>query len=109
MIHTKLATLPRATRPVALPGGGTVHVRDLTIGELRRIDRHLDAPDPSQDQTEAKILFALLVAASALCDPDGTPLFADPFAHLGDVENLTPSQLAAVTAVAIPSKADAKN
>jgi hypothetical protein len=103
MSTTRLPSLPRPVRPVTLPGGGAVHVRDVTIAELRQIDSHQADGD--------QVRFALLVATVSLCDQGGNALFADPFdaGAVAEVEQLTPSQLEAVVSAVLPKKADAKN
>lgn len=111
-----LPTLPRPARPVTLPGGGVVHVRQLTLAELRRVDElAADAPaGPERD-----IRAATLLARAALAEPDGSAVFPDApdapagrvAAELAEVERaLTPSQIEAVCkAAAGGTPADAKN
>ncbi|VTU02775.1 unnamed protein product [Gemmataceae bacterium] len=104
-MNTKLHSLPRPARPVTVPGGGTLHVRDLSLAELREIDRRADGVG-----AELQIRYAVLVCAYALANEDGTPLFPDRSAEdLDAVECLTPAQLGAVAEAALPTKADAKN
>jgi hypothetical protein len=106
------ATLPRPVRPLTLPGGGTVHVRDLTVRELRRVDE-LTERTPLGESREMRL--ALLVAAFALAEPDGSPAF--PEVHqpgvedvdVSELEVLTTSQIEAVCRAAVPTKGDAKN
>ena len=103
-----LRNLPRPVRLVDLPGGGSVHVRAVTLAELRRIDaRALDVADAG----ERAVRTAELLCAVALARPDGTPMFsADPSAdELAAVGDLTPGQLEEIAAAAVPSKAVAKN
>ncbi len=108
-----LSKLNRTVRAVELPAGSTVHVRDLSIAELRRIDSR---STEVTDTTESNIRTTLLICAYALCEPDGSPLFEmeqltpDQVEQvIAEVEELTPSQIQAITAAAVPSKADAKN
>lgn len=103
-----LAQVRRPVRAVELPGGTTVHVRDLTLGELRRIDARADE---APDGTERNIRAALLTCGYALCDADGQPactgLGESDLQTLEDA--LTTSQIMAVCEAASPSKDHAKN
>jgi hypothetical protein len=98
----------RPVHVVEMPGGGTVHVRDLTIRELRRVDE-LAAEQPEGEARAVRGV--LLLCAAALAEPDGTALFPDPAAGeaLDAVEGLATSQLEAITAAAMPTKTTAKN
>jgi hypothetical protein len=89
---------PRQARPVTLPGGVEVHVRSLTLGELRRLE---------EDNTRA----ALTVCALALVEEDGTRCIEDTSpASLQWIEDrLTIEQIEAVGRAAVPRKDDAKN
>lgn len=104
----RLKALARPFRAVELPGGSAVHVRDLTIADLRRVDRLAAAGDP--DPGELGVRSMVLMAAAALAGEDGAPLFPDLTAEdVAEVEQLTAAQLRAVVAAAVPSKDDAKN
>lgn len=101
-----LKSLPRSVRPVELPGGGTVHVRAVTLAELRAVDRRAEEL-PVGPEREIRRL--LLLALYALSEPDGSAAFdgaAD--ADLVEVEDLSPDQLNAIAAGAVPSTDDAK-
>lgn len=106
--RTALQSLPRPVRPVALLGGGTVHVRGLTVAELRRVDARVEDLD---DPTERQVATVLHIATAALAEPDGSPVF--PAGSAEDVElvaaALTPDQLEAVVKAACGTKAEAKN
>jgi hypothetical protein len=108
ILNTRLSHINRPVRPVELPGGSTVHVRDVTLGELRRID---SMAEQVEDADERKIRGALLLCAFALVEPDGTPLM--PLASGADLveieQSLTTSQIQAICRAAVPPKADAKN
>jgi hypothetical protein len=101
--------LPRPARLVTLPGGGAVHVRDLTVAELRRIDaRAEEVAGPPERQVRT----ALLIAATALADPDGRPLFPDragDLAELADGRRADTRPARAVCEAAVRTKDAAKN
>ncbi len=102
-----LAQLPRRARLVELPDGGSVHVRSLTLGELRRIDaRTGELPDV----VDRAVKSAELLAAAALVDADGAPMFGpEPTDDdLAAIAFLTPEQIEAIGAAAVRSKTDAK-
>ena len=102
-----LTNLPRPARPVTVPGGGTLHVRDLSIAELRAIDARSEAVPAGP---ERQIRYLVLVCAFALAGEDGSPMFpARSVEDLDAVELLTPAQIGAVAEAALPTKADAKN
>ncbi|HEX4606630.1 MAG TPA: hypothetical protein VH092_00335 [Urbifossiella sp.] len=99
----------RPFRTVVIPGGDNVHVRGLTIAELKRIDaRVADPTDPVAEQPE-QIRSTLLMAGAALAEPDGTPTF--PFLDGTELdavaETFTPDQLAAVCEAAVGRDKDA--
>lgn len=99
----------RPVRPVALPGGDTVHVRGLTLAELRRVDERTKS---YTDAGERAVMTTVVIAAEALVEADGTRVYPDATAaDLDEVaELLTPDQLDAVFLGAVGrSKADAKN
>lgn len=105
-----LKNLPRRARPVELPGGGSVHVRDLSLADLRRIDARAAAPEIGTTPGEREVRAAVLLAAYALAEEDGTAVFPDPTDEdLAALEGLTVGQLEAIAGAAVPSKADAKN
>lgn len=107
----RLLSLRRPVREVPLPGGLSIHVRNLTLGELRRIDARA-AEDGGDDPAEVGIASTLRMCAAALAEPDGSPAFpAEPTReHLDAVaELLSTEQLQAVIAAAVPTKATAKN
>lgn len=94
-----IRTARRKARPLTLPEGVEVHVRSITLGELRGLG--------GDDNTRS----ALKVCALALVEPDGTPCYpAAGTEELDEIEaNLTPEQIEAVCAAVVPRKADAKN
>lgn len=101
----KSKSVPRPIRPVDLPGGEKVHVRDLSVADLRRADAR--AGDGSAD--ERKIRTVLVLCATALTEADGTRVFPDVTDDdIESVAELSTSQLEAIAAAAVPSKADAK-
>lgn len=103
----KLKSPPRQARAVELPGGLAIHVRDLTLAELRRVEALADLfPDD-----ERNIGFATILAASALCEEDGSACFGDPSTEAAQaaVTGLTLAQIEALGKAILPSKADAKN
>ena len=109
--HEDYAALPRPVESVPLPGGGTVHVRDLTIAELRGIDTRADAL-PERDRGLA---WTLRLVAAALVYADGKPVFETPADPAADAEQVaeverwfTPSQLRAIAEAAAPTREDAK-
>lgn len=105
--RNRLASPPRPCRPVELPGGLHVHVRDLTLREIRAIEtRAGEAPDGP----DRNIRSALLLAAYALAEPDGQAAY--PEASEADLELLsllTLTQIEAIGRAVVPSRADAKN
>ncbi len=111
-----LKNIPRPVELVTLPGGAAVHVRSLTLGELRRIDQLV--AELTSDPDEQRIRTLELMCAAALAEADGTPAFPgllDPVANaavvfpaITDVQSLCPSQMEAIVQ-AIASKDRAKN
>lgn len=102
-----LKNVRRPVQAVELPGGDTVHVRSLSVADLRRVDARL-ADTPVSDERNVRVL--LLISALGLCAADGTPFYPEATdADLADVEQFTPDQLEAVVTAAVPSKGDAKN
>lgn len=96
-----LSGLRRPVKPVTLPGGDQVHVRDLTVAELRMVDARA-AGDP--------VRVAQLMCLYALAEPDGSPAF--PWASdedLEELDGLTATQIEAVVRASVPTKGDAKN
>jgi hypothetical protein len=100
--------LPRPCLGVTLPGGGTVHVRELSIGELDRIDKRAEEA-PEGDARNTRL--SSLIATYALANPDGTALFPDlSEADVAAVaDTITPSQLKAIAEAAVVKKDAAKN
>lgn len=104
----RLKSRRRPARPVELPGGETVHVSDLTVGQLRAIDtRAHQLPEGPERQ----LRYAELFAVYALAEDDGLPSYPDrsddDLAELAEL--LSPSDLAAIGRAVLPDKADAKN
>lgn len=100
----------RPVRSVRLPGDDSVHVRGLTLAELRRVDARVAGCqlEPAEQAT----MLVVLVAAEALVEADGARVFPESSAEDLDAvaELFTPDQLEAVFAAAAGrSKADAKN
>lgn len=102
-----LLNVKRPVRPVDLPGGSTVHVRDLTLGELRRIDA---LADEVPDGSERNVRYALLLCAYALADAEAGAMFEYPSTVLDTItDTFTVSQIQAINRAAIPEKDAAKN
>lgn len=101
-----LQNLPRPVRPVSLPGGGTLHVRDLSLAELREIDRRAEeVPEAEGRGVRYVELFALFALSE-----NGEPMFPRRTAEdLEAVAALTPAQLRAIAEAVSPSKDAAKN
>ena len=95
----------RPVRPLTLPGGSEVFIRDLSLRELDELER-LAGTAP---EGERNIRYALLQAAAVLCEPDGRPCFLDVNAGSVHMEDLTPEQINAINRAATPTKDDAKN
>lgn len=108
-----LASIRRPVRAVELPGGSTVHVRDLTLAEIGAIDDRTDTPPIAKlplGETEKRVRRACLYVAFVLANPDGSPMFgAVEERDLEAIEaELTPSQIEAIAAAG-PTKDAAKN
>lgn len=104
----KLKNVRRPVRPVDLPGGDQLHVRDLTLAELLELDRRAEE---SPEGGERGMRWTLLVCAYGLAEPDGTAAFGPrpTDADVDSIRDLTTDQIRAVIAAAVPTKADAKN
>lgn len=104
-MHT-LNSLPRPVHPVTIPGGGTLFVRDLSLAELRDIDRRAEHAPEGEGRG---IRFIELVAVYALSS-NGEPMFpARNGEDLESVAALTPAQLKAIAEAVLSSKDAAKN
>lgn len=93
----------RPVRAVTLPGGSVVHVRGLTLGELRKIDE-----DAAGETSPAlvNVRTAELVAARSVVDENGNHWFGPN--DVVDVADLfTPDQLNAVLEAAAGQGKDA--
>jgi hypothetical protein len=106
--------LPRPFKAVTLPGGGAVHVREVTVADLYRIDELAANVRAEARQVET----ALLMCAVALCDANGSPAFPDALVAGFESDraaravgyHLTPSQVKAVCEAAVgPTKDESKN
>ncbi|VTR95242.1 unnamed protein product [Gemmata massiliana] len=102
-----LARRTRQFRRVELPGGAVVHVRDISLGELRAIDLRAEEIPEGPDRNLRRIE---LLCLYALADEDGAPTFAERTdAQLVEMADLTPAEMEAITAAAVPDKEAAKN
>jgi hypothetical protein len=93
---------PRPFRAVSLPGGGVVHVRGLSLADLRRVDEAVANAPPHL----VAVRTIELLAVRSLVGEKGEPVYvgtspAELADDLADVaELLTPDQLDAVAAAA---------
>ena len=104
-----LAKRARPARAVPMPAGDPVHVRDLTLGELRRIDARADEVP---DGPEKNVRVAMLTCGYALCFADGSPACpkGPTEADLTALEDLlTTAEINAICNAAVPTKDAAKN
>jgi LmbE family N-acetylglucosaminyl deacetylase len=93
----------RPVRAVTLPGGDAVHVRGLTLAELRKVDE-----DAAAEASPAlvNVRTAELVAARSVVDADGSRWFGDD--EVGPVAELfTPDQMNAILEAAAGQGKDA--
>jgi hypothetical protein len=108
-MSTPIRTLSvrRPVREVTLPGGSAVTVRSPTLAELRFCDQRA----AELAGVDGAVRSAILLAASALCEADGTPYWPDPTAaDLDYLESvLTAEQVEAVCRAAVPPRDAAKN
>lgn len=105
-IRDRVDKPPRTFRAVELPGGLAVYVRDLTLAELRDLDRRAEAIDAPDRNTR----YTVLLCAAALAEADGSAVFPELLpADIETIEGLTLDQIEALARAALPSKDDAKN
>jgi len=84
-----------------------VHVRDLTIAELRAVDRAADA----LPEKERGLAWTIRLVAAALCCEDGSPVFdlTELDAEAAEVERwFSSAQLRAIAEAAVPTRESEK-
>ena len=109
--RVEFAALPRPVRSVPLPGGGSVYVRDLTIAELRAVDRAAE----KLPEGERGLGWVLRLVAAALALPDGSPAFDPPADEAAGADQAAEveryfghAQLRVIAEAAVPSREDQK-
>ena len=107
--YATLARVARPFGPVTLAGGTVVHVRQLTLGELRKVEAAAELGGPDD---ERGIRYTVLLAAHALCTAEGKPYHEREIrpADLSAMEDIfTPEQLRQIGNAAAGSREHAKN
>jgi hypothetical protein len=62
-------SMPLEVRPVTIPGWGTFHVRELTLGDMDLLN------NAKRAEGTAAVAALAMSAASMICDESGTLLF----------------------------------
>lgn len=106
-LRDRLQNRTRHARPVPIEGGDPLHVRPLTLAELRDVDRRAELLPSGAEREVRRVEW---MAVFALAGEDGTPMFPHRTDEdLGAVADLTPAELRAVAEASVPNKDEAKN